>query len=1551
MIRSLFSLFLLLFAGNMAAQVPGNITVNHGDRSRPVSEQAKMLCNNNAGTVTFGNIIGQSNDGAPGVIYLCFGDTLPVFHNGDFNLSSDPQPGTPPGIGYAFYDCPPTVTGPTLADIQGDACLNNTSPIIVNGNPILQTNMMWVASQLPNGNILLANDGLLQSAFNNGVAAPIQFWFAPITLDNFATQGFEASGGPAGPCVNVNTAAAFSVVYLNAIQASNFNVSAGVNGCEGAFTIRGGLPEFDNTTSYTFDISLSTDPDIKGTLTTSPGHNGTVEFTIPQPGIYNITVEDGKSCGVTFSMDMSACTAVTFSLPLLNALPGTNVCLDVTVEDFTNVGAMQFSMEWDPAVLQFTGVQGFNPALIGFDQNAFNTTLPLTNSGRLTVSWADLSFMGVTLPDGASIFQICFDVIGTLGQFSEVTFTGDPTPIEVGDASLNPLGFIGSSGYVNVSNSLLFVNIQQDSVSCAGLNDGAFTLTVAGGTPPYVFNWNSLAPLPAQNGGDAIAASGGSFTVPNRAAGSYRLVITDSSVPAIVVEDTVAVLRGPFIGVNVIGTSPLCNGDSNGSVTAQVSLDGVVSSDPPGFTYAWNVAGSPNAPTLSDVPFGFYSVTATDPSGCTGFASVSLSQPAQLLANEVITNASCTGAANGSITVTATGGTTSSGNYTFSWNSGLGTVIASSSTVANLNPGEYCVTVTDVNGCQETECYNVGAAKTLSINAAITEITCNGDCNGAILANGTTSGAPAATPYTFTWTGGLGSAPVNTPTSSTVSGLCAGTFELTMRDADPAGCQVTRTFTLAEPAPLLASLIEQVNETCVVGNDGSAVPGVTGGTAPYTYQWRDAQSALVSADSVVTGLSAGAYTLQVTDSRNCTASLNVTILAPTPPAIAPIANSTVSCSGSTNGVLTVSATPGGSPIASYVWSNGMTGQTISGLSPGTYQVTVTAQDACFSVDSAQVISPAPLVIDSIAATSPTCPGFNNGRLTVFASGGTTPYRYIWGADTLQFNVYPALSAGSYSVTVVDANNCPPVTATANVVDPPSIQVSFSNLQGVSCFEGTCDGQASAAAQYSDGAAGTFTFSWESGQIFTGVSSSSVSNLCAGFQTLVVTDGNNCFGVDSVDIPSPPAIDIFVDAQPVSCNGLSDGRVTLNVSGGTPGYQFLWLETGATTTTVNNLAAGQYNAVVTDASGCTKTQRVEIIEPDRLILTVDQASSTSSVTCAGSTDGIIRVFFNSMDNINPVGPAPYTWSNNAAPATSPLASNLSPGAYFVTITDTKGCQDSVSFTITSPPPIVAVIPQPEEPRCFGESTLIVIESISGGNGTTLLDYTYMIDNNGLFFMPDQPAMVFAGPHIITIEDPAGCTFEQEIFINQPQELQVVFNPDVVVVELGDSTQRLNPLITSSLPIASFAWTPSDYLSSDTVQRPLLLQPVIDTEYSLTITDINGCTANGSVLVEVDKARNVYIPNAFTPNGDGPNDEFRVFACRGVQTVNFVRIFDRWGNFLFEERSITPECIGGSRLWDGRVKGKPAGQGVYIYMVEVQFLDGVTLLYRGDVTLLR
>lgn len=559
-----------------------------------------------------------------------------------------------------------------------------------------------------------------------------------------------------------------------------------------------------------------------------------------------------------------------------------------------------------------------------------------------------------------------------------------------------------------------------------------------------------------------------------------------------------------------------------------------------------------------------------------------------------------------------------------------------------------------------------------------------------------------------------------------------------------------------------------------------------------------------------------------------------------------------------------------------------------------------------------------------------------------------PYTYNWDSGALTTNVRGQLKAGSYTVTVVDANNCPAATATGIVNDPPSIDITFSSITGVSCFENTCDGSATATAIYSDSTTGVFTFAWQSNEVEVGVSSSTATQLCAGNQVVVATDANNCVSIDSVNVPSPPAITVQLDVQPVSCNGLSDGSIALNPAGGMPPFTYQWVGRGETTNQISNLTSGIYNAVITDSSGCTKTQIVELSQPAELQLSLDQNSTTPSVSCSGDNDGRITVMYNSADSINPIGPAPFKWSNNVADSTSPTAINLAPGTYSVTLTDVKGCTDTLSYTVLEPQPIVAVIQQPESPLCFGESTILTIDTVYGGTGINLFDYTYQVNGNGIHLTPDQPATVFAGTLVVTVEDPAGCMHNDTLEVTQPDQIQILFDPSKVKVELGDSV-TLQPIINSSLPIASYAWTPMDSLSNSSTENPTA-SPTKNTNYTLTIVDENGCSATATVLVDVDFHRNVYIPNVFSPNGDGPNDEFRVFTCNGVTAIKSAAVFDRWGNEMYSSTDLSPACSG-VKLWDGHFNGKMANPGVYVYMIEIEFLDGVSLVYRGDITLLR
>lgn len=1541
---------LLLFTVlTLDAQVPQSIKIE-GPLAQKGAE--KIACTNDAGTISFGVHTGQSSDVSPDTIYLCFGDRLNLIHDpGTANFGGDPNPATPPGIVYAFYDCPPTVTGPTLADVLRDPCLNHTSPIELNGMPVFQTDSIWYDAGDIEGNFEFVNNGVIQQAFSNG--APTQMFFAPITIDDFANASWERNANDSlGACVNVNVDQAFSIVYLNEIEETVITNNSGNNGCSGQFSLSGGLPEFDDQSFFQVGLTLQGDPQVQGELlnTTKPRDGDAIEFFVPQPGVYDVFIEDGVSCGEQFTIDMSGCEAVTFNLNPTNIPQGDTVCVPLTVSDFTDILSFQGEINWDTTIIEFVELQNINTDLLGFTPGT-GINLADVSSGFLSFLWFSTGgFQGVDLPDGTVLFDMCFEGVGADGTETDISF--DPTFFEIVKGSNSEeLGYVLNNGRVAVSENQLFISYQVDSVICFGDGNGGFSVTVAGGVAPYQVDWTQIETASPLTDSGTIPTEGGSIPFTGLPGGQYEITITDAAAgnPAVQV-DTLIISSPPSLGLSLNGVLPQCAGENTGSVITQLIVGGQIVNDPGDeYTFNWNVT-SENTPSLDSVPSGNYRVTVVDSRGCTASAETTLADPPALNLDVVIDAASCPGISDGAIDVTPNGGT---GPYTFNWQAGLeafnGTFTSSRPTP--LSSGTYALTVTDANGCGVQRSYTVGNDKTLSVNAVVEDISCNGLEDGRILVTGT-SNIPEP-PFGFQWStsGTFNNPPNNTNTTSELAGMAPGIYYLTLTDSGAAACEYRDSFEIVEPSPIQLSIANITRESCLPGSDGEVIVSVTGGTYPYNYDWSNGDM-----DSIASGLVAGDYQLNLLDNNDCREVLDVSVAQFDPPNISMLEDDVLACPDDTDGTLTVSAQQVGGPIISYNWSNGQSGETIANLAAGDYTVTVTADDGCEAIASAMVIAPAPLQVDSIVGQAPTCPGDPDGSLTVFASGGTTPYLYVWEDqpqnDSLSFNLYPALSAGVYSVTVVDANNCSSVASQASLSDPPAIEAQFSNVQDVSCFEGSVDGAATVNANYEGNVRqGLFTFRWQSGENTLDDTESQAVQLSAGFQQVTISDSDGCFRVDSVEIPSPPRIDVAVTANSVTCNGFNDGNIQLGVTGGTAPFNYLWTETGETNAGISGLNAGVYNAIITDANGCSKTQQVEISEPAALTLSIDLLD-TRNPLCSDTEDGSIAISVNDTAGINPLGPAPYTWSDGIALPGATKAEDLAPGTYGVTITDTKGCQDSLSYTLTSPPPITAVIPQPPAPRCFGEFTLITIQSISGGNGMDLFDYTYTVDNNGLDFLPDQPAQVFAGVHIIRIEDQAGCTFEDTLTITQPDPIQVAFSPSVIEVELGDSTQRLTPIITSSLPIDSFLWSPGDFLSATDIQRPLV-NATDDREYTLRVVDINGCIAEGRVAIEVDKNRNVYIPNIFTPDGDGSglNEEFRIFACNGVQNINYVRLFDRWGNQVVDQNNLPPGCEGGIPVWDGRYNGKVMNAGVYIYLVEVEFIDGITLLYRGDVTLIR
>jgi gliding motility-associated-like protein len=391
--------------------------------------------------------------------------------------------------------------------------------------------------------------------------------------------------------------------------------------------------------------------------------------------------------------------------------------------------------------------------------------------------------------------------------------------------------------------------------------------------------------------------------------------------------------------------------------------------------------------------------------------------------------------------------------------------------------------------------------------------------------------------------------------------------------------------------------------------------------------------------------------------------------------------------------------------------------------------------------------------------------------------------------------------------------------------------------------------------------------------------------------------------------------------------LSDGRSFLNVS---DGHTFL----------VSPLATTAYEIVVLTAVGSLCP--VEI-GPGATVsvsaLAAQAAVSTDyggfGISCDGSADGGVQA-----SATGGIPPLSYLWDTGA---TSAALSNLGAGAYTVTVTDGAGCASQAQTVLSAPPPIV-VQASGQAPNCLDDrSGSILVERIEGGAAP----FEYSLDGQFFASLGDLPFAIpalAAGSYQLTVQDVNDCQAQLQIDIPAALELTLDLGPDRTI-KLGDST-RLQP--QANFAIADFAWSPAEGLSDPAVLAPYA-RPAETVVYTLTARDSAGCSAADAITIFVDKKLRVYAPNAFSPNGDGNNDFFTLFAGPEVRQITLFRIFDRWGNQLFEAGPLQPNqpTLG----WDGTFRGSPMGPGVYVFYAEVEFVDGGTELVKGEVTLLR
>ncbi len=774
-------------------------------------------------------------------------------------------------------------------------------------------------------------------------------------------------------------------------------------------------------------------------------------------------------------------------------------------------------------------------------------------------------------------------------------------------------------------------------------------------------------------------------------------------------------------------------------------------------------------------------------------------------------------------------------------------------------------------------------------------------------------------------TGGLGATAyiyqlgTQSNNSGVFTGLAAGTYEVTVIDG--LICDQSIMVEVFEPSPILLGpqVVEQIS--CNGLSDGVGTVLANGGNAPYSFSWDGG----MQTDSIATGLAVGIHTVIVTDGNNCQMSESITITEPFALSLTPDSTE-VTCNGDSDGTATAIPIGGSSPYT-YLWdvnANSQMSQTASSLSPGTFSVTITDDSLCSIVTTIEVLEPSEIV-SSISGNDPLCNDGSDGTATVVPSGGTAGYTFQWNDPTnAMSDTVNNLSGQMYMVTVTDSRNC--TTLDSITLNNPDEFIVGSTQIDVLC---NAESTGSITANVTN-LVGMPTYNWDSGQM-----TETINNLSAGEYCVTVRDGNNCPETYCTTIEEPSALNVNENIIPAGCNGQMNGAIELSLNGGVGPYQISWL-TGQTDSTINNLSAGDYEALIIDSNLCEITYIGTVTENAPFLL----ALNGNDITCFDENDGsIITQTSGTSSSLS------YAWVGpNGFISDSANINNLAAGLYQVEITDTEGCSVMDTYTIEEPAAILSDF-LVDDVRCFGESNGFVVVNTDFGTAP----FVYSIDDGENF----QSTAIFnglsEGVYPIITQDANGCEKLDSIEVGQPDLLGITLDT-FYEIKFGDNVQFQAIVNLAGSAIDSIFWITNDTtLSCENCFNPVA-SPEYTTTYNLTIVDTAGCIVTQEARVVVNREPAIYVPSAFSPNDDGVNDLLNIYTGdRIVLEIESFLIFDRWGEQVYSVFEKLPSDVGPG--WDGKLKGSKMNPGVFVWIAKIKFIDGKVEVYSGDITLLR
>ncbi len=1261
-----------------------------------------------------------------------------------------------------------------------------------------------------------------------------------------------------------------------------------------------------------------------GSQTTPTASNLTV-------GVYSVTITDAVGCVASTSITITEPNSL---LTIQNSTDPScfNIC-DGVLSLAASGGTIPYTYLWQDALNNpvggntnsITGLCSGNYTLVFTDANGCtnNFNYSLINPTQITGSTSSTNVICNGACDGTST------VTPNNGFIPYTYLWSDPSAQTTQTASNLCTGAFtvtvtDNNGCQEIFNSTITepplltssITIFGD-VSCSGLCDGFAQVDIAGGVAPYQILWS--------NGSSNQVAT-------NLCLGSYTVTITDAN--GCTTESNITITTPNPI---VLGTSKVdltCNNVCIGQATVNIS-GGVTP-----YAVQWNNPTFDITTNITNQCAGTYTASVIDDNGCTANTTVVITEPGILDFTYTAQNSNCL-QANGQICTNVIGGVAP---YFYQWDDAF---LQTTACAFNIVAGCYNLTVTDGNGCVKDSliCINDIAAPTLNL-VSFTDETCNPSNDGSI----TVVAAGGTGALTIEWFDGLNAIIPPYTNLTTVSNLDGDNYAISVTDAT--GCVSSLTQFILEPAPVVAAITSTTDPLCFGACDGLATVSASGGDGSYIYLWT-AGSAPASINN--TGLCAGNISVTVTDGNGCSSTATNILGQPTLVTANTNSVTNISCFGVCDGSIST-AGAGGTPPYTYSWTlNVSAGPLATNLCSNTYTTVVTDANGCFTALINDVIEPANLTV-STAVVNSTCTQCN-GEATSNIIGGTAPYNYQWstGASLTTPN-NTGICPGPITLNITDDNGCI-ATSSNTIIDEAGPSITGMTFTAATCF-GLNNGTATVNTT---GGTGTIIYDWNPGT----QTSQTATGLAAGNYCVSITDQNACPAAQCINVTQPSQLNAIGDLDATICFGDST-QVWASGQGGTPPYTINWINPGLTGVgpiMVNPAVSTNYCFNVTDANGCESPNDCVIITvrpPLTLTLSPDTdiciQSGTSLTANASGGNG---------------GPYTFTWTDDSGnPVTSTVTGNSStinvnPTAtttYYVVLSDgcTSPINDSVIVTVSPLPLVFVNVVDPSGCAPFGA------QFITNSDIGVLYEYDFQCDGiidvssanpNGNFLYPA------AGTYdvCVTVTTADGCSTTSSnigmVTVFPVPVADFTFTPTTTTI--------LNPIIDFTNTTAggsAYSWDFGDGnilpagsgniangthsgTTSGTYMNPTHIYGDTGT-YTITLTATNqfGCTDVISYDIIIEGEYVIYVPNSFTPDGDGINDDFFPQGI-GIDRDHFkFMIFNRWGELIFETEN--PD-----NHWDGKYKGILSQTDVYVWKIQTRDQKNLQHDHIGHVTLLK